>query len=65
MGYYSELDDIQALDDEFGIITKSKPPLPNEKPTVCDDCPKKSDCYMNNGFRQACNHKHIFTQQFS
>ena len=64
MSYYSDLDDLQALDDEVngGFIhkkhrTKTKPV------SICADCPKESNCYMNNGVRQACNHKILFTQK--
>lgn len=59
MSYYSEMDDIQALDDEIGIIRRR---APKSRPvSVCDDCPQESDCHRNNGFRQNCNHKHVFT----
>ena len=60
MSYYSEMDDIQALEDDVGIIRRRKPE--NKPVSICADCPKESNCHMNNGVRQACNHKHIFTQ---
>jgi sulfur relay (sulfurtransferase) complex TusBCD TusD component (DsrE family) len=55
MSYYSEIDDIKALEDEVGICRIDKK-VKNKPISICDRCSKKRGCHMNNGVRQACNH---------
>ena len=63
MSYYSDLDDLQGLDDEVNGGARIIRGRIKAKPvSICVGCPKEADCHMNNGVRQACNYKEAFTQ---